>query len=76
MSRKREVMDGFQRDVLPCASDPRENFRATAVLNFWGLIDILEASDDLEDQIIKNEFLAMPIAKHSRAWAVEVLTGA
>jgi hypothetical protein len=72
---KEQAMTIFREKVLPYASDPRENFKATAALNFWGIIEDLSYSDDIEDQILKSELLTMPIANCSKEWAMNVLCG-
>lgn len=78
---KRQCMDCFEQNVLPYINDPRQNFRATAVLNFHGILDMIDSykqqakQQDIEADMLKREFLSMPVARHSRDWAMQVLTG-
>lgn len=70
-------MDSFKKNVLPFANDPRENFKATAVLNFWGIIQSIDSfqkrTPDFLAACLKAEFLDMAIARFSEEWALNIL---
>lgn len=76
---QKQCMHTYQNYVLPYAGDPRENFKATAVLNFHGILDSIEyflqnqPQADLQAIMLRNEFLSMPIARQSKDWAYSVL---